>query len=54
MEKFDLLEIPLLGIRIRNRIRMFLGILEPDPLVKGMGPAPDPDPNLIYIGVEPR
>jgi hypothetical protein len=24
------------------RIRMFLGILDPDPLVRGMDPAPDP------------
>jgi hypothetical protein len=31
-----------LGIRIR-RIRMFLGIQDPDPLVRGM----DPDPSLF-------
>jgi hypothetical protein len=33
-----------LGIRIR-RIRMFLGLLDPDPLVGGMDP--DPDPSLF-------
>jgi hypothetical protein len=34
-----------LGIRIRNQIRMFLGLLrpDPDPLVRGM----DPDPSLF-------
>jgi hypothetical protein len=33
------------GIRIRNwirRIRMFLGLTDPDPLVRGTDPAPDP------------
>jgi hypothetical protein len=34
-----------LGIRIRNRIRMFLGLPDPalDPLVGGTDPDPDPD-----------
>jgi hypothetical protein len=41
-----------LRIRIRIRIRwirMFLGVLDPDPLVGGMDPdpAPDPDPPII-------
>ena len=32
-------------LRIRiHRIHMFLGLLDPDPLVKGMDPAPAPDP----------
>ncbi len=45
-------------LRIRNRIRihrihMFLGLLDPDPLVTGMDPDPDPaldpdpDPSII-------
>ncbi len=29
---------------LRIRIRMFLGLLDPDPLVRGMDPDPDPDP----------
>ncbi len=35
-------------IRIR-RIRMFLGLLDPDQLVRGTAPdtAPDPDPSII-------
>jgi hypothetical protein len=33
-----------LGIRIR-RIRMFLGLPDPDPLVRGTDP--DPDPSLF-------
>ena len=32
-----------LRIRIRIRIHMFLGLLDPDPLVRGM----DPDPSII-------
>jgi hypothetical protein len=44
-----------LGIRIRIRIHMFLGLLDPDldPLVRGMDPEPDPaldpdpDPSII-------
>jgi hypothetical protein len=32
-----------LGIRIRNRIRMFLGLSDPDPLFRGK----DPDPSLF-------
>ncbi len=27
---------------LRIRIHVFLGLLDPDPLVKGMDPAPDP------------
>ncbi len=36
-----------LGILIR-RISMFLGLLDPDPLVRGMNldSAPDPDPSI--------
>ena len=41
-------------LRIRiHRIHMFLGLLDPDPLVKGMDPDPDPaldpdpDPSII-------
>jgi hypothetical protein len=30
---------------IRIRIRMFLGLRDPDPLVRGMDP--DPDPSII-------
>ncbi len=49
----------MLRIRIRiriRRIRMFMGILDPDPLVRGMDPDqdplvrgmdPDPDPSII-------
>ncbi len=29
------------------RIHMFLGLPDPDPLVRGMDPAPDPDPSII-------
>ncbi len=35
---------PVLGIRI-HRIHMFLGPPDPDPLVRGMDP--DPDPSII-------
>ncbi len=40
---YKALPIPVLGIRIR----MFLGLLDPDPdlLVKGMDPDSDPDPS---------
>jgi hypothetical protein len=39
-------------IRSRSRIRihrthMFLSLQDPDPLVKGMDPVPDPDPSVI-------
>jgi hypothetical protein len=37
--------IPVLRIRIRiriHRIHVFLGLLDPDPLVRGMDTAPDP------------
>jgi hypothetical protein len=37
---------PVLRIRIRiHRIHMFLGLLDPDPLVRGMDR--DPDPSII-------
>jgi hypothetical protein len=37
---------PVLRIRIRiHRIHMFLGLPDPDPLVRGMDP--DPDPSII-------
>jgi hypothetical protein len=35
-----------LGIRIRS-IRMFLGLPDPDPLIRGMDPAPDRYPSLF-------
>jgi hypothetical protein len=45
---------PVLRIRIRiHRIHMFLGLTDPDPLVRGMDPDPDPaldpdpDPSII-------
>ncbi len=31
---------PVLGIRNRSRIRMFLGLPDPDPLVRSMNPDP--------------
>ncbi len=35
-------------IRIRiHRIQVFLGLLDPDPLVRGMDPDPDLDPSNI-------
>ncbi len=41
---------PVLRIRI-HRIHMFLGLPDPDPLVRGMDPDPDPardpDPSII-------
>ncbi len=39
---------PVLRVRI-HRIRMFLGLLDPDPLVRGTDPAQDPapDPSII-------
>ncbi len=37
---------PVLRIRI-HRIHMFLGLHDPDPLVRGMDPDPDPDPSII-------
>jgi hypothetical protein len=36
-----------LRIRIRIWIHMFLGLLDPDPLVRGMDPDPDLDPSII-------
>jgi hypothetical protein len=38
-----------LGIRIRR----FLGLPDPDPLVRGTDPAPDLDPAVSHKGVEP-
>jgi hypothetical protein len=32
---------------LRIRIRMFLGLQDPDPLVRGMDPDLDPDPSII-------
>jgi hypothetical protein len=32
---------------LRIRIRMFLGLPDPDPLVKGMDPGPGLDPSII-------
>ncbi len=29
-----------------HRIHMFLGLPDPDPLVRGIDPDPDPDPDL--------
>jgi hypothetical protein len=37
---------PVLRIRIR-RIHMFLGLTDPDLLVRDTDPAPDPDPSII-------
>jgi hypothetical protein len=36
-----------LRIRIRIWIHMFLDLLDPDPLVRGMDPDPDLDPSII-------
>jgi hypothetical protein len=36
----------LLGIRIR-KIPMFLGLPDQDPLIRGTGPDPAPDPPII-------
>ncbi len=41
---FSLKAVLRIKIRIRiRRIRMFLGLLDPDLLVRGMDPDPDPD-----------
>jgi hypothetical protein len=40
-----------LRIRIR-RIRMFLGLLDPDPLVRGTDPDPAPDPSIISKNIK--
>ncbi len=42
-----ILQYLLLQSVLRIRIRMFLGLSEPDPLVRGTDPAPDPDPSII-------
>jgi hypothetical protein len=34
-------------IRSRIRTNMFLGLPDPDPLVRGMDPDTDPDPSII-------
>jgi hypothetical protein len=34
-------------LRIWSRIRMFLGLLDPDPIVRGTGTDPSPDPSII-------
>jgi hypothetical protein len=40
-----MVDLTVFRIRIRiNQIHMFLGLLDPDPLVRGMDPDPDPDP----------
>jgi hypothetical protein len=40
----NVIQQPVLRIRIRiRRVRMFLGLLDPDPLVRGV----DPDPSII-------
>ena len=46
----DLYVKPVFRIRIQQ-IRMFLGLLDPDPgpLVRGMDPDPAPDPNPSVI-----
>jgi hypothetical protein len=44
--------LPVLRIRIRNRIHrihIFLGLLDPDPLVRGI----DPDPDPLVRGIDP-
>jgi hypothetical protein len=39
-----------LRIRIRiRRIRLFSGLLDPDPLVRGMDP--DPDPSILQVKI---
>jgi hypothetical protein len=44
---------PVLGIRIRIRsIRMFLGLPDPDPLIRGMDPDPAPDLPFSHKCVE--
>jgi hypothetical protein len=44
--------IAVLGIRFWSRIRMFLGLPDPDPLVRGVDPDPDPDPYFSHKGDE--
>jgi hypothetical protein len=43
--------VPAAVLRIRIRIHMFLGLLDPDPLDRGMDPDPDPalDPDPFII-----
>ncbi len=42
INKFKVLILTVFRIRI-HRIHMFLGLPDPDPLVRGMDPATDPD-----------
>jgi hypothetical protein len=44
--KENLVFCSVLGIWIR-RIRMFLGLPDPDPLVRGADPGPAPHPSLL-------
>ncbi len=48
-KKFNLkfLNRSVLVIPTRNRIRMFLGLPDPDPFVRGMDPDPAPSPSLF-------
>ena len=45
IELHDANKKPVLRIRI-HRIHMFLGLLDPNPSVRGMNPDPDPDPSI--------
>jgi hypothetical protein len=42
-----MLLLPVLGIRGQIRICMFLGLPDPDPLVRDVDPAQDTDPSLF-------
>jgi hypothetical protein len=46
MQVRDGQKLAVLRIRI-HRIHMFLGLPDPDPLVRGIDPDPDPDPSII-------
>ncbi len=35
------------GLKALLRIRMFLGLLDPDQLGRGTDPVPEPDPSII-------
>jgi len=35
------------GAVLRIQIHMFLGLPDPDPLVRGMAPGPDPDSTIV-------
>ncbi len=45
IEHHDANKKPVLRIRI-HQIHMFLGLLDPDPSVRGMNPDPNPDPSI--------